>query len=152
MSVFKQKCVFVIHDVEDKLILWEKKIKKKESLVSEVQLKPRLFSKEIIWESNGRSQPSALCHSQSSPRWKPRATSQLTSDSSAPWEIFCGCSKVPPCFPLPSGMIFKQQVPNSNGTQALSFLSHLRTLSTTEMFTCFLYSAKIVFKAQLVAY
>lgn len=25
MPVFKQKCVFVIHDVEDKLILWEKK-------------------------------------------------------------------------------------------------------------------------------
>lgn len=46
MPVFKQKCVFVIHDVEDKLILWKKK---KKSLVSEVPSKPRLFSKETVY-------------------------------------------------------------------------------------------------------
>lgn len=87
MPVFKQKCVFVIHDVEDKLILW----KKKYCLVSEGPLKPRLLSKEIvcmgIW---GRSSPSAWCHSLVIPGSSSRRGLQLTCDSDALWIFSVG--------------------------------------------------------------
>lgn len=133
--------------------------RKKKSLVSEVPLKPRLFSKDTLWGSNGRSQPSALHHSRSPPRWQLRGTSPAHLWCLRTTDLFCGFCRVHHCFPshffygsAAQAWSLNSHVSNSKGTKALSFFCRLGTLSKTEMIMRFLYSAKIVFKAQLVAY
>lgn len=86
MPVFKQKCVFVIHDVEDKLILWEKK----KSLVSEMPLKARLCSKETLGSLMAEA---SLQLRGRHPDGSSGQLLQLTSDSSAPWSFPAGSAE-----------------------------------------------------------
>lgn len=87
MPVFKQKCVFVIHDVEDKLILWKKKILSGFRRAIETQV---AFKRDCVYgnlrQKLAFSFVSLSCHPGSS-SWRGL---QLTCDSDALWIFSLG--------------------------------------------------------------
>ena len=97
MPVFKQKCVFVIHDVEDKLILWKKK---NTVWFQKGHWNPGCFQKRLcVWESKAEARLQLCVTLLSS--WQ-----QLMARSPAHmwlWctvDLFSGFCRVSHCFQL----------------------------------------------------
>ena len=145
MPVFKQKCVFVIHDVEDKLILWKKK---NTVWFQKGHWNPGCFQKRLcVWESEAEARLQLGVNLLSS-----LAAAHAEVSSSHVTLMHCGSflwvlqsqSLFPIILPLllsNQGVTLNSHVSNINETKALNFFSHLWRLSKIEMIRCFLYSA-----------
>lgn len=79
MPVFKQKCVFVIHDVEDKLILW----KKNTVWFQKGHWNPGCFQKRLCVRESEAEARLQLSHSLVIPGSRSWRGLQLTCDSEA---------------------------------------------------------------------
>lgn len=97
MPVFKQKCVFVIHDVEDKLILWKKKILSGFRRAIETQV---AFKRDCVY-GNLRQKLAFSLVSLSCHPWQqlmPRSPAHMWLWCTV--DLFCGFCRVSHCFQL----------------------------------------------------